>query len=225
MTQQQPQPDGAPAGGPGPGDEPDNGHILLVDDDRLVLATLSASVAMAGYRVSSARSAEDAEELLASGLRPDLVVLDIRMPGQDGLSLAVRLKELDRIPFIMLSAYGDEATVEQAVQRGALGFLVKPLNAAQVVPALKAALARAREMDDLREGRAQLQRALDNERAINVAVGITMLQHRLARQPAIELLRRTARSRRVRLADLAGEILRDCEALDGTAAPAAPVAD
>ncbi len=186
-------------------------RILLVDDDRLVLATLAASLAQAGYAVHTAKSAEEAEDLLASGMRPDLVLLDVRMPGQGGLYLAQRLRELDHIAFVMLSAFGDADTVQTAIAHGALAFLVKPLEEAQLLPAIVAALARARELDGLRASRLQLQTALDNERNISVAVGITMVQYRLERLAAFDQLRRAARSRNLRLADLASEVVRLCE--------------
>ena len=182
-------------------------HILLVDDDRLVLATLAASLVRAGYQVTRAESAEEAEESLAAGRRPDLVILDVRMPGQGGLYFAQRLRELDQIPFVMLSAYSDAATVNTATQQGALGFLVKPLGEAQLLPAIEAALARAGELNALRATHKQLQVALDSDRNINVAVGITMVQYRVKRDAAFDLLRKSARSRNLRLAQVATEIV------------------
>lgn len=192
-------------------------HILLVDDDRLVLAMLATSVAKAGYTVSSAKSAEEADELLAGGCRPDLVLLDVRMPGQSGLYLAQRLRELDHIPFLMLSAYSDEKTVKEALALGALAFYAKPLEDAQLLLAIEAALARGEELHDLRTHRQQLQQALDNERHVNVAVGITMVQYRLKRKDAFDQLRAAARNRNVKLADLALEVLQSCEVIaDGS---------
>lgn len=183
-------------------------HLLLVDDDRLVLSTLSMGLQQAGYCVSTAESAEEAEVLLAGGLHPDLAIVDIRMSGQDGLYLARRLRELDHIPFVMLSAYSEEHMIDQASQLGALGYLVKPLDTSQLLPAIETALARANELQGLRETRAQLQAALDAERDISVAVGITMVQRHLARPDAFELLRKTARTQRRKLAELAAEIIR-----------------
>lgn len=189
-------------------DQPAPRHLLLVDDDRLVLSTLSMGLQQAGYRVGTAESAEEAEVLLAGGRRPDLAIVDIRMSGQDGLYLARRLRELDHIPFIMLSAYSEQHMIGQASQLGALGYLVKPLDTSQLLPAIEAALARANELQGLRETRAQLQAALDAERDISVAVGITMVQRHLARQDAFELLRKLARTQRRKLAELAAEIIR-----------------
>lgn len=192
---------------------PNPAHLLLVDDDRLILATLANGLHGAGYQVSTAESVDDAEALLTSGLRPDLAIVDMRMPGRDGLELAARLRELDHIPFLMLSAYSDAQTVERASAIGALGYLVKPLDVAQIRPAIEAALRRARELDDLRQTRAQLQAALDGDRDINVATGITMVQYRLQRTAAFELLRASSRSQRRKLADLAREVIALCDGM------------
>jgi response regulator NasT len=188
-------------------------RLLLVDDDRLVLSTLGSGLLDAGYEITTAESAEDAEVLLASGMRPDLAIIDIRMTGQDGLYLARRLRELDHIPFMMLSAYSEQRMIDQASRHGALGYLVKPLDTPQLLPAVEAALSRANELQSLRETRAQLQAALDAERDISIAIGITMALHQLQRQDAFELLRKTARSQRRKLAELAVEIIRSPQAL------------
>lgn len=189
-------------------------HLLLVDDDLLVLATLASGLTGDGFSVTTAESAEDAEAWLAGGARPDLAILDVCIPGQGGLALAQRLRELDHIPFMMLSAYSDTHLVEQATECGALGYAVKPLDVLQLVPAIEAALARANELQDLRAARQQLQAALDGERDISIAVGITMMQYRLKRSDAFELLRKSARTRRRKMADLAGEIIHAGEALN-----------
>lgn len=190
-------------------------HLLLVDDDRLVLSTLAHALTQAGYQVSTAESADDAEDWLTEGhQRPQLVILDVRLPGKNGLTLAERLHELDHIPFMMLSAYSDAATVAQATAQGALSYAVKPIEPAQLIPLIEAALARANDLQALRTTRLQLQTALDNERDINVAVGITMMQHRLTRKAAFELLRQSARSQRCKLIELAQRIIAAAQALN-----------
>lgn len=189
-------------------------QLLLVDDDRLVLATLASGLTLAGYRVSTAESAEEAEAWLAGGERPDLAILDVRMPGQGGLYLAQRLRELDHIPFMMLSAFNDPDLVQQATQIGALGYALKPLQIPQLIPAIEAALARSLELKGLLQTRQQLQTALAQERDINMATGITMMQHRQPRKAAFEMLRTAARSRRIKLADLAAEVIQSAEKLN-----------
>ena len=111
----------------------------------------------------------------------------------------------------MLSAYSDEATVQRAASLGALGYLVKPLDTASIRPTLEAALQRAREQAQLRLNRDQLQTALHNDRDINVAIGITMVQYRLTRQAAFDMLRAAARSQRRKLAVLAQEVIQTSE--------------
>ena len=94
-------------------------HILLVDDDRLILATLGTGLRRAGYSVSEANSGEQALRLAAER-KPDLALLDIRMPGMSGIEVAAQFRETHGTPFIFLSAYGDENLVDQAAQLGAL---------------------------------------------------------------------------------------------------------
>ena len=188
-------------------------HLLLVDDDRLILTTLAGGLRASGYRVSTAESVDDAQALLTSGVRPDLVVLDMHMPGRDGLDLARRLRDLEHLPFLVLSAYSDPATVERATQLGALSYMVKPLAISQIRPTIEAALRRAQELDALRQAQLQLQEALNGDRDISVATGITMMQYRLQRSAAFELLRCAARAQRRKLAHVAADIIQSSEAL------------
>ncbi|UCV00952.1 ANTAR domain-containing response regulator [Acidovorax radicis] len=188
-------------------------RLLLVDDDRLILATLAGGLRSAGYQVSTAESVDDAEALLAGGTPPDLALIDLCMPGRGGLELAERLHGLDHIPFLMLSAYSDGPTVEHASAHGALGYLVKPLDIFQIRPAVQAALRRGRELEALRTSRAQLQATLDGDRDINIAIGIAMMQYRLSRTAAFDLLRSASRSQRRKLSEVAAEAIRACEKL------------
>ena len=188
-------------------------HLLLVDDDRLILTTLASGLRASGYRVSTAESVDDAQALLTSGVRPDLVVVDMHMPGRDGLELAQRLRDLEHLPFLVLSAYSDPTTVERAAQLGALSYMVKPLAISQIRPTIEAALRRAQELDALRQAQLQLQEALNGDRDISVATGITMMQYRLQRSAAFELLRCAARAQRRKLAHVAADIIQSSEAL------------
>jgi response regulator NasT len=130
------------------------------------------------------------------------------------VALAQRLRELDHIPFMMLSAYSDQAIVAQATQQGALSYAVKPIGPAQLIPVIEAALERANELQELRTTRLQLQTALDDGRDINVAVGITMMQHHLTRKAAFDLLRQGARNQRCKLIELAQRIISAAETIN-----------
>ena len=116
------------------------GKILVVDDDRLVLATLTHGLTEAGYEVIDADNGDDAI-LLARQHKPELALLDIRMEGKSGFDVAAYLREYCQIPFMFLSAFSDEATVNQVKELGALTYLVKPLDIQQIVPAVESAFA------------------------------------------------------------------------------------
>lgn len=188
-------------------------HLLLVDGDRPLLAHAAGGLRDAGYRISTAASFEGVAALLTSGVRPDLAILDVHLPERSGLELAEHLCHRERLPFLVLSASSDPATVARASELGALGYLVKPLDIAHLRPAVQAALQRAAEIDALRQTRSQLQEALDSVRDINVATGIAMVQYRLRRDAAFELLRSSARTQRRKLAQLAHEVIQGCETL------------
>jgi AmiR/NasT family two-component response regulator len=186
-------------------------HVLVVDDDRLVLAALAEGLRGAGYRVTGAASAEDA--LAAAGREaPDLALLDVRMPGMSGIELGTRLREAG-VPFLYLSAYGDRDAVENALEEGALGYLVKPLDIQQIIPSIEAALTRARDLRKLRETEAQLNAALSGTRDISMAVGLLMMRDRINREDAFELLRANARAQRRTVAEVAKELLASAEKL------------
>lgn len=185
-------------------------RVLVVDDDRLILATLGAGLRHAGYDTREAASGEEALRLCETE-QPDIVLLDVRMPGMDGVQAARLIRERFRIPVVFLSAYSDEAVVHQAAAEGALGYLVKPLDVTQLVPSLEAALVRAREIRALRDAEERLTRALGTSRDTATAVGLVMERYRLDRQAAFEALRQHARSQRRKLEDVAAEMLRAAE--------------
>ena len=183
----------------------------MVDDDRLVLAALAEGLRGAGYRVTGTASGKDALGLVAHDV-PDLALLDVRMSGMTGIELGGKLRELG-IPFLFLSAYGDQEIVRQAAEEGALGYLVKPLDIQQIVPSIEAALARGGDLRKLRESEAQLNTALAGSREISMAVGLLMMRDRLNRNQAFGLLRANARSQRRPIAELAKELLTSAENL------------
>ncbi len=106
--------------------------ILLVDDDPIVLMALSPSLLAANLDVETATSGEAAIEICKKS-PPRLAVLDMRMPGMDGLAVARWLREHTEVPFLFLSAYSDEGTVKQAAEAGAMDFLTKPVDPLQLV--------------------------------------------------------------------------------------------
>lgn len=193
--------------------------LLVADDDRLVLATLAEGLRRAGYTVLEAAGGEEAIAI-ACEQPPDLAILDMRMPGRNGVEVAVWLREHSDTPFVFLSAYGDTAAVGEAVRAGALGYLVKPLDVQQILPTIDAALMRGRELNALLEEEAQLSAALRLGRQTSLAVGILMARHQLTEQAAFNQLRAQARAERRKVSDLAVEVIATLEK-DAAEVPAA----
>jgi two-component system, response regulator PdtaR len=188
-------------------------HVLLVDDDRPILAALAAGMRRAGYTVSEAQSGEAALDL-ARSTRFDVALLDVRMPGMSGLDLAKELTQTIDLPFLFMSAHSEIDVVKDAAEYGALGYLLKPVDISQVVPAIEAALARAQELRKLRETEAHLNVALASGREINIAIGIIMERNRVDRQGAFDILRIHARSQRRKMSEMAEEFVKAAETLN-----------
>lgn len=201
------------ASGALPGTVRQAARLLLVDDDRLILATLGDGLRKAGYLVETAASGAEALDAVASAVF-DLAILDVRMPGMDGIELSCMLRESTTVPFLFLSAYGDVDLVRRAAANGALGYLVKPSDVPQIVPAVEAALARAREIAELRATETRLNVALQIEQKTRTAVGLLMERHGLSRQQAFDALRNQARSQRRKIIDVAEEIIAAAELLN-----------
>lgn len=191
-----------------------NQSILLVDDDRLILATMAAGLQRAGYEVHTAESVDEAEGWLKNHSRPDLAIIDINMPERSGLELPDLLNQLNHIPFIFLTARSEPEINTEANNLGAMAYLVKPIDIVQLIPAIKTALARAQEFDKMKSYQQQLQTALDGDRSISIAIGIIMDQYRISYDEATVLLRNSARSKRLKLIDLATSIVNSRENLN-----------
>ena len=193
----------------------EKGNILVVDDDRLVLATLTHGLMQAGYAVIDADNGDDAI-LLAREHRPDLALLDIRMEGKSGFDVAAYLRQYCQIPFMFLSAFSDDDTVRQVKELGAVAYLVKPLDIGQIVPAVEAAFA------NLRTQRADTRQQPGSEvmtPAVAMAVGVLMHRYSLGRLAAAERLYRMAAAEGRSAAEHAERVLGAVELLSTPTEP------
>lgn len=184
--------------------------ILLVDDDRLILALLGEGLRKFGYEVETAASGDEALARCREN-QPDLAILDVRMPVKTGIETARELRETTAVPYLFLSAHGDHDIVKSAVDEGALGYLLKPIDVPQIVPTIEAALARAAELRELRERETTLSNALAAGRESSLAVGLVMERYRLDRRAAFEALRFHARSQRRKFDEVAAEFVKSAE--------------
>jgi response regulator NasT len=202
----------------------EQGKILVVDDDRLVLATVTHGLAQAGYAVIDADNGDEAI-LLARQHKPDLALLDIRMEGISGFDVAEYLRDHLHVPFMFLSAFADDETVQKVKALGAVAYLVKPLDIGQILPTVAAALAQlparaAQQAAALAAAQAavpaQASAVTDSPAMLDLvplAVGVLMHRYSLQRATALERLRKLAADEQRSLADQAGRLVDAVELL------------
>jgi len=193
-------------------------RILVLDDDRLVLATVVHGLVQAGYDVIDADNGDDAI-LLAREHRPELALLDIRMEGKTGFDVAEYLRDVCRIPFMFLSAFSDEATAAKVQALGAVAYLVKPLDVGKIVPTVDAALQRLRSGQAAGAEPAAAAAAVGAPAAalaldpVALAVGIVMHRYSLARGGAWQRVQRLAHEQGINALQQAERLVQAVEEL------------
>ena len=187
------------------------GTILVVDDDRLVLATLAHGLSQHGYDVIDADNGDDAI-LLARAHRPALALLDIRMQGKSGFDVADYLREHCQIPFMFLSAFADAQTAAQVKALGAVAYLVKPLDIGQILPVVDTAFANLARAPRPAPAAAAVDPLMPAPEVL-MAVGVLMHRYSLARVTAFERLHRMAATERLTMAEQANRLLAAVELL------------
>lgn len=182
-------------------------RILIAEDNDLVSLTLEEQLKGLGYEVVGiARSGTEAVNL-ATRLKPDLIMMDIRMPEMEGTEAAARIRDQSPVPIIMLTAYADKETIKKAEAAGALAYLVKPVNENELPPAINIAMARFKEIQALRSQVGELEESLEARKVIERAKGILMQRLGLNERDAYERLRQRARDKRAKMKDIAQAII------------------
>jgi AmiR/NasT family two-component response regulator len=167
-------------------------RILIAEDETIIRLDLRQILERAGFDVcAEARDGEEAVEL-ARAERPDVAILDVRMPRLDGIEAARRILDQRPIPIVMLTAYGQDELVSRAVEVGVFGYLVKPFRESDLLPAIHAARARHAELEALREEAESLAEALATRKVVERAKGLLMEREGLSEDDAFARLRRAS---------------------------------
>jgi AmiR/NasT family two-component response regulator len=167
-------------------------RILVAEDETIIRLDLKETLEQAGFAVcAEARDGEEAVEL-ARAEKPDLAVLDVKMPRLDGIEAARRILAERPIPIVMLTAYGQDELVARAVEAGVFGYLVKPFRETDLLPAIQAAKARHAELEALREEAESLAEALATRKVVERAKGLLMERDGLSEQDAFTRLQRAS---------------------------------
>src|SRR5204863_9208491 len=167
-------------------------RILVAEDETIIRLDLRALLERAGFEVCA--EARDGEEAiaLARSERPDLAVLDVKMPKLDGIEAARHILDERPIPIVMLTAYGQDDLVQRAAEAGVFGYLVKPFREQDLLPAIRTARARHEELAALRDEAESLAEALAARKAIERAKGLLMERESLNEQEAFARLRKAS---------------------------------
>ena len=182
-------------------------RILIADDESLIRLDLREMLTHLGYEVvAEAGDGLQAVEL-ARKLRPDLVVMDIRMPDVDGIQAAGTLTSERIAPVVLLTAFSDAELVEQAKEAGVVGYVVKPFREAELMPVIELSYARFEEFRSLESEIGNLNEALESRKVVERAKGVLMETHGLRESEAFHRIRKASMDSRKSMKEVADAIL------------------
>ncbi len=188
-------------------------RLLLAEDDDMFLSALKEALEEEGYElVGIARNGKEAVEL-ALETKPDLILMDIKMPQMNGLEAAQAINAKHFFPIVLLTAYADREFLRQAKEARVVGYLLKPIAVAELVSAIEVAQAIGKEIHQLEGQIADLKAKLAGRKYIERAKGFLMDAYGMKEGEAMAFLRREARKRRLRLEDLARFVCETAEEL------------
>ncbi len=182
-------------------------HILIVDDERLVARSMAAQVRQLGHEpVAVAATGPEAIDA-ARQSRPDVALVDLALPELDGAEVTRELWHALGVPSLIVSGYADDTSIKAATAAGALGYLVKPVGAVDLQPAIDVAIVRARDLREAQAHADDLTRRLHERKVIERAKGLLMDRLNLTEDAAYRRLQRESRNQRRPLADLAASAI------------------
>jgi AmiR/NasT family two-component response regulator len=185
----------------------DRTRVIIADDESLIRMDLREMLQNLGYlivgEVGDGRSAVN----LARELKPDVVIMDIKMPDMDGIDAAKVLTEEQIAPVILLTAYSQRDLVERAKEAGVVGYMVKPFRESDLVPAIEVALARFKEFEALHQEVNDLQVALETRKLVDRAKGILMDTQHLSEADAFRKIQKMSMNTRKPMKEVAEAII------------------
>lgn len=182
-------------------------RVLVAEDDALIRLDLVEILSEEGYTVvDEAGDGERAVEL-AEQLRPDIVIMDVKMPKMDGIDAASIIAERRIAPVVILTAFSQRDLVERARDAGAMAYLVKPFGRSDLVPAVELAVSRFRELVALETEVAGLAERLETRKTVDRAKGLLMTHHGLTEPEAFRWIQRKAMDRRTTMKAVAQAVI------------------
>jgi response regulator NasT len=182
-------------------------RVLIAEDEALIRLDLAEMLRDEGYDVVG--EAGDGQEAvdLAESLRPDLVIMDVKMPRRDGIDAAAEIAAKRIAPVVLLTAFSQRDLVERARDAGAMAYLVKPFSISDLMPAIEVAMSRFREIAELEREVADLGERLETRKLVERAKGMLQARHAMTEPEAFAWMQRAAMDRRTSMKRVAEVVL------------------
>jgi two-component system, response regulator PdtaR len=182
-------------------------RVLIAEDEALIRLDLKEMLEEEGYQVAGETGDGESAVQLATSLRPDLVILDVKMPVLDGISAAERIAADHLAPVLILTAFSQRELVDRARDAGAMAYLVKPFTKADLVPAIEIAVSRFQEIAALGTEVGTLRERLEVRKLLDRAKGRLQSERGLTEPEAFRWIQKTSMDRRVTMRAVAEEVL------------------
>lgn len=188
-------------------DAPTPRRVLIAEDEALIRLDLAEMLREEGYEiVGEAGDGQEAVEL-AEQLKPDLVIMDVKMPRRDGIDAASEIATNRIAPIVVLTAFSQRDLVERARDAGAMAYLVKPFTASDLIPAIELAMSRFREISALEREVATLADRLETRKLVERAKGLLQAKQGMTEPEAFKWIQRAAMDRRTTMKRVAEVVL------------------
>ncbi len=182
-------------------------RIVIADDEAIIRMDLRELLQEAGHEIAGETANGRRAVALTRECRPDLVIMDVKMPEMDGIEAARRIAEERLAPVLLLTAFNDGALIERAKDAGVLAYLVKPVQEANLVPAMEIALSRWQEMQALEEELDKMRASLELRKLLDRAKGVLMNAHHISEDEAYRRLQRYSMAKRRPLKEVAAAVV------------------
>jgi response regulator NasT len=182
-------------------------RALICEDEGVTVMQWKKALSRAGYEVVGEAIEGERGVQLARELEPDLVLMDLNMPGLNGVEATRRIMEERPVPIIVLTAYSDDKAVNDALDAGACAYLVKPIVGEQLIPAIKAAVTKFGELVDARQENSNLKDALETRKLVERAKGVVMERKRMTEAEAFRHMQKMSRDKCQTMKQTAVEII------------------
>tara|TARA_Y100000588_G_scaffold195980_1_gene210109 strand:+ start:151 stop:732 length:582 start_codon:yes stop_codon:yes gene_type:complete len=185
----------------------DEVRVALAEDEAIIRLDLRETLEEEGYTVVGDTGRGDEMLQLVADTDPDVVILDIKMPGMDGLEVARRIADSHDAAVVILTAFSQRDLIDQAIEAGALAYLVKPFQRSELVPAVEIARARHREMRALTDQAQTLSDRLEARKVIDRAKGVLMDEASMNETDAFRFIQQAAMNERSSMVDVANQVI------------------